>query len=108
MVQMEPIVPGEPNGPNPQPGQTAVVHYVGTFPDGRKFDSSRERNEPFTFRIGMGEAIRGYDEAVMRMTKGQRARFTIQPAWAYGDAGAGDAVPPNATLCFDIELLDFY
>jgi len=108
MVQFEPIVPGQPGAPTPQPGQTAVVHYVGTFPDGRKFDSSRDRGEPFTFRLGVGEAIRGYDEAVFRMSKGQRSRFTIQPGWAYGEAGAGDGVPPNSILCFDIELLDFY
>lgn len=87
-------------------GSIVRVHYVGTFPDGRKFDSSRDRHEPFQFQIGYGEVIKGWDEGVDGMPEGGLRRLTVPPALAYGDRGFGRLVPPGATLIFEIELLD--
>lgn len=92
-------------GPLPKPGQTAVVHYVGTFPDGKKFDSSRDRNQPFEFPLGQHQVISCWDEGVATMHVGGRRKLVCPASLAYGDRGAGGVIPPGATLDFDVELL---
>uniref|UniRef100_A0A8C7NQA8 peptidylprolyl isomerase n=1 Tax=Oncorhynchus mykiss TaxID=8022 RepID=A0A8C7NQA8_ONCMY len=89
----------------PKKGQTCVVHYVGSLTDGRKFDSSRDRDKPFRFKIGKQEVIRGWEEGVVQMSVGQRAKLTCSPDFAYGAKGHPGIIPPNATLIFDVELL---
>ena len=96
-------------GASPKPGQTCVMHYTGWLYEngqkGKKFDSSVDRNEPFEFPIGQKRVIAGWDEGVASMKVGGKRTLIIPPALGYGARGAGGAIPPNATLMFDVELL---
>jgi hypothetical protein len=88
-----------------QAGQMATVHYTGWLPNGTKFDSSRDRGQPFSFPLGGGQVIKGWDEGVANMHVGGQRRLIVPPELGYGARGAGGAVPPCATLIFDVELL---
>ncbi|XP_017266276.1 FK506-binding protein 1-like [Kryptolebias marmoratus] len=89
----------------PQRGRMVTVHYVGTLTSGKKFDSSRDRGEPFQFKLGAGEVIRGWDEGVAQMSLGEVAKLTCSPDYGYGSRGYPPVIPANATLIFEVELI---
>lgn len=92
-------------GAVPVSGKKVTVHYTGTLENGKKFDSSLDRGQPFVFRIGAGEVIPGWDEGVISMKVGGKRKLIVPSQLGYGPAGAGGVIPPNATLIFDVELL---
>jgi FKBP-type peptidyl-prolyl cis-trans isomerase FkpA len=103
-LKYEDLISGE--GALAEVGRRVSVHYTGWLTDGTKFDSSVDRHEPFTFMLGKGMVIRGWDEGVQGMRIGGKRRLTIPPQLGYGAAGAGGVIPGNATLVFDVELLE--
>ncbi|MED6274525.1 Peptidyl-prolyl cis-trans isomerase fkbp1a [Characodon lateralis] len=103
-VEVDTLRPGD-GKTFPKRGTTVSVHYVGTLTNGKKFDSSRDRGEPFQFKLGAGEVIRGWDEGVAQMSLGQLAKLTCSPDYAYGSRGYPPIIPANSTLIFEVELL---
>ena len=93
-------------GSQAEAGKTVSVHYTGKFQDGKVFDSSVSRGEPITFLLGKGRVIKGWDEGIALMKVGGKAKLIIPPNLGYGERGAGGVIPPNATLVFDVELVD--
>lgn len=103
MIAIEEVQTGE--GQEARHGDTVEMHYRGTFPDGKQFDSSYDRNSTFRFKLGAGQVIQGFDMMVLGMKPGGKRKATIPPEFGYGARGAGGAIPPNATLVFEVELV---
>ncbi|XP_076601786.1 uncharacterized protein LOC143329668 [Chaetodon auriga] len=103
-VEVETLRPGD-GKTFPAKGQNVTVHYVGTLTNGKPFDSSRKRGEPFNFKIGAGQVIRAWDEGVAQMSVGELAKLTCSPDYAYGSKGFPPIIPANSTLIFEVELL---
>jgi FKBP-type peptidyl-prolyl cis-trans isomerase len=102
-LQIEELAVGA--GPEAQAGNTVDVHYTGWLTDGSKFDSSVDRGKPFSFELGAGRVIQGWDRGVAGMKVGGKRKLTIPPELGYGERGAGNVIPPGATLVFEVELL---
>ena len=103
-LNVEDLVVG--NGAEAKAGRKVQVHYTGWLTDGKKFDSSLDRGKPFAFTLGAGQVIDGWDKGVAGMKVGGKRKLTIPPHLGYGARGAGNVIPPNATLVFEVELLD--
>lgn len=104
VFSVETIAPGD--GQNfPKQGDKVTIHYVGTLENGKKFDSSRDRNAPFQCTIGVGQVIKGWDEGVPQLSVGQKAKMTCSYDYAYGERGYPPIIPPRSTLIFEVELL---
>lgn len=103
MVQIEELSTGD--GAEVQDGNTVLLHYRGTFLDGSEFDSSYRRNEPFKFRVGSGQVIKGFDLGVLGMKAGGKRKVTIPSEFAYGKSGAGGVIPPDTDLVFELEIV---
>jgi FKBP-type peptidyl-prolyl cis-trans isomerase FkpA len=103
-LQVEDLRPG--TGVEARAGNSVTVHYVGTLTNGSKFDSSRDRGQGFTFKLGAGQVIKGWDQGVAGMKVGQLRKLTIPPELAYGTRGFPPVIPPDSTLVFEVELLD--
>jgi peptidylprolyl isomerase len=93
-------------GESPLPGQIVTIHYTGTLLDGKKFDSSKDRMTPFSFTLGSGQTLAGWEEGVVTMKVGGKRKLIVPPNLAYGSTGVGKVIPPYATVLFEIELLD--
>lgn len=104
-VEIEIINPGD-GRTYPKKHEIVTVHYVGTLTNGKKFDSSRDRGEPFKFRLGRDEVIRAWDEGVAKMSLGEMSRLTCSPDYAYGARGYPPDIPANSTLIFEVEVLN--
>lgn len=102
-LKIEDLKPG--TGAEAKSGQQVTVHYTGWLTDGKKFDSSLDRGQPFKFMLGAGQVIQGWDKGVAGMKVGGKRKLTIPPQMGYGERGAGGVIPPNATLVFEVELL---
>ncbi len=102
-LKYEDLVVG--TGPMPKQGATVIVHYTGWLTNGKEFDSSVDRNQPFSFVLGRGQVIKGWDEGVASMRVGGKRKLTIPPELAYGSKGFPGAIPPNSTLVFEVRLL---
>ena len=102
-LKIEDIVVG--SGADAVAGKSVTVHYTGWLTDGTKFDSSKDHGQPFTFQLGGGQVIKGWDQGVAGMKVGGKRKLTIPASLAYGDRGAGGVIPPGATLVFEVELL---
>ncbi|TFK66315.1 peptidyl-prolyl cis-trans isomerase [Pluteus cervinus] len=103
-VTVESLAPGD-GATFPRKGDSVQIHYVGTLLDGSKFDSSRDRGEPFETQIGVGKVIKGWDEGVPQLSLGQKALLIVSPDFGYGSRGFPPVIPPNSTLRFEVELI---
>ena len=104
-LKIEVLAQGKSDGKVAEKGKTVEVHYTGTLLNGSKFDSSRDRGQPFSFVLGIGHVIKGWDQGVEGMKEGEKRKLTIPSSMGYGARGAGNVIPPNAGLIFDVELL---